>query len=163
MKKMTMALAAATLSLAAASAHATASIGTSGTNHTTTDDTASFVLSTAYTSTAATAAPNAVFTQTLNMENSSARPIGYFTITGLIDGYTYSIGKVNATGADASGVDVACFKSAQGNATATCETNATFLNGATSDTAAYVQIDHKTGTAAQGVTFVNVPVTAYSA
>ncbi|EEH8738087.1 hypothetical protein GXF01_15500 [Salmonella enterica] len=163
MKKMTMALAAATLSLAAANAHADATIGSSGHNVTTEDASASFVLSTAYTSKAGTAAPNAVFTQTLNMVNSSARPIGYFTITGLIDGYTYSIGTVHATGADANGVDVACFKAAQGNETATCETNATFLNGAASDMPAYVQIDHKTGTAAQGVTFVNVPVTAFSA
>ncbi|HCM1843696.1 TPA: hypothetical protein N3A29_000206 [Salmonella enterica subsp. diarizonae serovar 16:z10:e,n,x,z15] len=163
MKKMTMALAAATLSLAAASAHADATISTTGTYSTHEEASASFVLSTSYAARAGSAAPNAVFTQTLNMENNNARPIGYFTITGLTDGYTYSIGQVHATGADANGVDVACFKATEGDETTTCGTQMTFLNGATSSKAAYVQIDHKTGTAAQGVTFVNVPVTAYSA
>ncbi|ECQ0255918.1 hypothetical protein ACU6HG_000495 [Salmonella enterica] len=163
MKKMTMALAAATLSLAAANAHADAAISSTGTKTSVEDANASFVLSAAYTARSGTVAPNAVFTQTLTMDNVGARPIGYFTITGLTEGYTYKIGDVHASGDDANGVDVACFKSSQGDATNTCESNATFLNGATATGSAYVQIDHKPGTAAQGVTFVNVPVTAYSA
>ncbi|EBB9314425.1 hypothetical protein CPK96_08465 [Salmonella enterica] len=163
MKKMTMALAAATLSLAAANAHADATIGATGTKTRVTDNNASFVLSASYTALSGTVAPNAVFTQKLTMDKSERRPIGYFTITGLTEGYTYEIGEVHATGDDASGVDVACFKSSQGDATTACETNATFLNEATATGSAYVQIDHKPGTAAQGVTFVNVPVTAYSA
>ncbi|EFR5289935.1 hypothetical protein HYJ60_002025 [Salmonella enterica] len=163
MKKMTMALAAATLSLAAASAHADATISGTGTYTTQAEPNASFVLSASYTARSGAATPNAVFSQKLAMDNNAARPIGYFTITGLTEGYTYAIGEVHASGADASGVDVACFKSDQGDATTTCGSNATFLNGATSTGTAYVQIDHKAGTAAQGVTFVNVPVTAYSA
>ncbi|EFR2913972.1 hypothetical protein H0K98_002395 [Salmonella enterica] len=163
MKKMTMALAAATLSLAAANAHADAAISGSGTKTSVQDPNASFVLSASYTAHSGTVAPNAVFTQKLTMDKTDQRPIGYFTITGLTEGYTYEIGAVNATGDDANGVDVACFKSSQGDATTACESNATFLNGATGTGSAYVQIDHKPGTAAQGVTFVNVPVTAYSA
>ncbi|EAR9443833.1 hypothetical protein E4Y68_23800 [Salmonella enterica] len=163
MKKMTMALAAATLSLAAASAHADATISGTGDFHTQAEPTASFVLSTSYTAHTGTAAPNTVFTQKLDMGSSSARPIGYFTITGLTEGYTYAIGAVHASGADASGVDGACFKPDQGDASTICGLSATFLNGATSTGTAFVQIDHKEGMAAQGVTFVNVPVTAYSA
>ncbi|EBI8005245.1 hypothetical protein CC115_11085 [Salmonella enterica] len=163
MKKMTMALAAATLSLAAANAHADPTVSTTGTKTRDQDPNASFVLSASYTARSGTVAPNAVFTQTLTTDNTASRPIGYFTITGLTEGYTYEISAVHATGDDANGVDVACFKSRQGDATTTCEPNTTFLNGATATGSAYVQIDHKTGTAAQGVTFVNVPVTAYSA
>ncbi|EHV1590167.1 hypothetical protein K0C24_003221 [Salmonella enterica] len=163
MKKMTMALAAATLSLAAANAHADATIGSTGAKTSVEDTNSSFILSASYTARSGAATPNAVFTQTLTMDNAGARPIGYFTINGLTEGDTYMIGDVHASGDDANGVDVACFKSGPGDATTTCESNATFLNGATATGAAYVQIDHKAGTAAQGVTFVNVPVTAYSA
>ncbi|ECV4483615.1 hypothetical protein DIM56_05625 [Salmonella enterica] len=163
MKKMTMALAAATLSLAAANAHADATIGGTGAKTSVQDPNASFVLSASYTALSGTVAPNAVFTQKLTMDKTDKRPIGYFTITGLTEGYTYVIGAVHATSDDANGVAGACFKSSQGDATTACESNATFLNGATATGSAYVQIDHKPVTAAQGVTFVNVPVTAYSA
>lgn len=162
MKKMTMALAAATLSLAAASTHADTSVSSNGAKHTTVDPNASFALSTSYTSQAGTASPNAVFTQTLDMESGVARPIGYFTITGLTEGYSYKIGEVSVTGADKNGVDKACFMTHAGNSSVVCAGSDAFLDAATSAGNAYVQIDHKAGPAAQGTTFVNIPVTAYS-
>ncbi|MGG6007555.1 hypothetical protein ACQSGA_13585 [Salmonella enterica] len=163
MKKMTMALAAAALTFTAMAAHATQLPGTTGSLHETEDTDAGFHLSASYVVVAGTVAPNAAFTKTLDLTSQATRPIGYFTITGLSSGRTYSLGSIGATGADSTGVDSACFLTAAGNATSTCSPNTTYLNDTTGTDAAYVQVDHKATVAATGTTFITIPVTAYSA
>lgn len=163
MKKMTMALAAATLTFTAMAAHASQMPGTAGTFVTTEDTGAKFNLSASYVVTDGTVAPNAVFQETLNIKSSQARPIGYFKITGLTANRTYQLGAVIATGADTAGVDNACFLTSVGDNSTTCTPNAVYLNNTTGTDEAYVQVDHKATAAAAGTTFITIPVTAYSA
>ncbi|MGG5948925.1 hypothetical protein ACQSDJ_13505 [Salmonella enterica] len=163
MKKMTMALAAATLTFTAMAAHASQNPGTSATHAGAEDATAKFSLSASYVVTAGSVTPNAVFKETLNVTSSAARPIGYFKITGLTADRTYQLGHVTATGADATGVDSVCFLTAAGNSSTTCSANTTYLNDTTGTDEAYVQVDHKATAAGAGTTFITIPVTAYSA
>lgn len=161
MKKLTVGIAAATLALAFATAsYAEPSVGTSG-NVSVADESHNFSLSTSYDVVAGSTSPNAYFTVKLDTSTGSARPIGYFTVTGLTDGDTYSLGTVEKTGADATGVGSACFLATAGDNKTVCQSSNTFLNDASSKTAAYVQIDHVPGAAKEGVTFVTIPVTAF--
>ncbi|MGG6083221.1 hypothetical protein ACQSEB_16135 [Salmonella enterica] len=163
MKKMTMALAAATLTFTAMAAHASQNPSTAGTYSTSEDTGAKFSLSASYVVASGTVTPNAVFKETLDITSKAARPIGYFKITGLSANRTYQLGQVTATGADSAGVDSVCFLAAAGNTSTTCSPNTTYLNNTTGTDEAYVQVDHKATVADAGTTFITIPVTAYSA
>ncbi|EJM5005978.1 hypothetical protein R4O66_003338 [Salmonella enterica] len=163
MKKMTMALAAATLTFTAMAAHAGQTPSTTGTFVTSEDTGAKFSLSSSYVVTSGTVTPNAVFQETLDIASKAARPIGYFKITGLSANRTYKLGQVVATGADSAGVDKVCFLANAGDNITTCSSDIIYLNDTTGTDEAFVQVDHKATAAGAGTTFITIPVTAYSA
>ncbi|EMW3789084.1 hypothetical protein AAE115_004893 [Salmonella enterica] len=110
-----------------------------------------------------TSATNSVFTTTLDTSSSKARPIGYFTVTGLAEGATYELGDVTATGADNSNVSSgACFLTAAGNSSTACDTTYKYITDASNTSPAFVQVDHTATKATEGETFINLTMTAYT-
>ncbi|EMA3696556.1 hypothetical protein U2W17_003570 [Salmonella enterica] len=163
MKKLNLAVAAAAIALLTSGAAQADNSPATTKTYTTPDTSLNVVLHAQYTVKAGTAATNSVFTTTLETSTTVARPIGYFTVTGLTEGATYELTDVTATGSDSGNVATgACFLTAAGDATTTCNTSNKYITNASSASPAYVQVDHKPGKATEGETFINLTMTAYT-
>ncbi|HAF1625362.1 TPA: hypothetical protein G8L77_004809 [Salmonella enterica] len=163
MKKLNLAVAAAAIALLTSGAALADNAPTNSKTYTHPDTTQDVQLHAQYTVANGTAATNSIFTTKLDTGSSAARPIGYFTVTGLAAGATYELSTVSATGADSSGVDTrACFIAAAGDTTTVCNPANKYIENASSTAPAYVQVDHQAGKATEGETFINLTMTAYT-
>ncbi|EBI7045970.1 hypothetical protein D2B06_18030 [Salmonella enterica] len=163
MKKLNLAVAAAAIALLTSGAALADNAPTSTKTYTTPDTNLDVVLHAQYSVKAGTAATNSVFTTKLDTSTTAARPIGYFTVTGLTEGATYALTDVTATGSDSGSVATnACFLTAAGDATTVCNISNKYITNASSASPAYVQVDHKPGKATEGETFINLTMTAYT-
>ncbi|ECH4803471.1 hypothetical protein FPT47_23395 [Salmonella enterica] len=163
MKKLNLAVAAATIALLTSGAAQADNTPTSSKTFVTPDQTKNVALHAQYTVKKGSSTTNSIFTTTLNTSSSDARPIGYFTVYGLAEGATYELSTVTASGSDSAGVTAnACFLSAAGNATTLCNSDNKFITNASSASPAYVQVDHNIGVASEGETFIDLTMTAYT-
>lgn len=163
MKKLNLAVAAAAIALLTSGAAQADNTPATSKTFTNTDPTKDVALHAQYTVKKGSSATNSVFTTKLDTSSSAARPIGYFTVTGLTDGATYELSAVSASGSDSANVSSkACFLSSVGDATTTCNADNKFITNASSASPAYVQVDHNTGAASEGETFINLTMTAYT-
>ncbi|EHO9075236.1 hypothetical protein K5L81_002897 [Salmonella enterica] len=163
MKKLNLAVAAAAIALLTSGAALADNAPATSKTYTNVDSTKDVALHAQYTVKKGSSATNSVFTTKLNTSSSAARPIGYFTVNGLTEGVTYELSPVTASGSDSANVSSnACFLSAVGDATTTCNTNNKFIINASSASPAYVQVDHNIGVASEGETFINLTMTAYT-
>lgn len=163
MKKLNLAVAAAAIALLTSGAAQADNSPTTSKTFMNADPNLAVALHAQYTVKNGSSATNSVFTTKLNTSSSAARPIGYFTVSGLADGATYELSAVSASGSDSTNVSTeACFLSSVGDSTTTCNANNKFITNATSTAPAYVQVDHNTGAASEGETFINLTMTAYT-